>query len=282
MLPLVLLSGGCLSAQSKLAFERLALHQFEDGPVLAATYEFIPGETAWFSCRIAGFQVEKKDDNRHVKLAWEMGVLDPAGVPIEKTRSGRIEETLVPEDKTWQAKFLASFEIPPFAPGGVYRVPVTVKDELTDSQISGQFEFHVRGPSIEPAENLVIRNFHFLQTETDTTAFRPAIYHPGGTLWARFDIAGYKFGDNNRYSVNYGLAILGVPEDGGEPKQLFAQPEAASESKESFYPQRIVPGALSLSLDAGVAAGSYILVVTVHDKIGDGDTEFREGFEVAR
>jgi len=201
---------------------------------------------------------------------------------IEKPRAGRIEENLQPEDKTWQPKFLASFEVPPFAPGGAYHIPVTVKDELAGSEISGQLEFHVRGPSAEPAETLLIRNFRFQQTGDDTTAFRPAIYHPGGTLWVRFDIAGYKYGDNNRFSVDYGLAILGAAEAGAEPKQLFAQPEAASESKESFYPQRIVPGALSLNLDLNVATGMYTFVVTVRDKIGGQSVELREPFEVAR
>ena len=41
-----LLLASALAAAPKLAVERLALHQFEDGPVLNATYEFLPGETA--------------------------------------------------------------------------------------------------------------------------------------------------------------------------------------------------------------------------------------------
>jgi hypothetical protein len=282
---LALFTAGVLGAQPKLAFDRLALHQFEDGPVLAPSYEFLPGETAWFSCRIAGFgseKGEKKDDERRVKIAWQMRVLDPDGVLVEKPRSGRIEESLQPEDKAWRPKFLASFQVPTFAPGGVYRIPVTIRDELAEADLSGQLEFRVRGPSIEPAGALVIRDFRFLQTEDDATPFRPAVYHPGGTLWARFDIAGYKFGDNNRFSVDYGLAILGVTEPDGEPKQLFAQPEAAGESKESFYPQHVVPGMLSLSLDTNVAAGSYTLMVIVHDKIGGESTELRAPFQVER
>jgi hypothetical protein len=282
LLPAGVLFAGIVAAQPKLVLERLALHQFEDGPVLATSYEFLPGETIWFSCRVAGYQSQKKGDNRSVKLSWQMRVLDPSGVAVEKPRAGRIEENLVPEDKTWQPKFLSSFQVPTFAPGGDYKIPVSVKDELGDAEISGQLEFHVRGPVIEPAETLVIRNFRFLQTEDDTTAFRPAVYHPGGTLWARFDIAGYKFGENNQFSVNYGLAILGSAEAGAEPKQLFAQPDAASESKESFYPQRVVPGALSLNLDPNVAVGTYTLVVTVHDKVGDRNAEFREQFQIAR
>jgi len=71
------------------------------------------------------------------------------------------------------------------------------------------------------------------------------------------------------------LAVLNA--DG---KELFAQPEAAAESKESFYPQLIVPGALSLHLDPNVPSATYTLVVTVRDKIGGQTTEQRETFRV--
>jgi hypothetical protein len=94
-------------------------------------------------------------------------------------------------------------------------------------------------------------------------------------LWARFDIVGYKFGDNNRYSVDYELAV-----EDSTGKRLFAQPEAAAELHESFYPQSVVPGELSLSLDKNVVPASYTLVVTLHDKIGDQSWEERRTFQV--
>jgi hypothetical protein len=275
------LSAQTPAAQTKLAFDRLALHQFEDGPVLAPSYEFLPGETVWFSCRIAGFQVEKKGDQRRVKLAWQMRVLDPEGTPLEKPRAGNIEEGLQTEDKDWKPKFLASFEVPTSAPGGVYRIPVTARDEMAGVEISGQLEFKVRAPAIEPASDLTIRDFRFQQTEDDATPFRPAIYRPGGRLWARFDIVGFKFGDNHRYAVSYGLAIQSLA-DPAEPKQVFEQPDAAEEAKESFYPQRVVPGMLSLSLDNTVPPGAYALVITVRDKIGGGSTELRAPYEVEK
>src|ERR1051326_3124890 len=106
----------------------MALHQFEDGPVLAPTYEFLPGETAYFSCRLIGFQAVKQDENQNVKLSWQLDMLDPAGVPIEKTKSGRIETRLLPEDKEWRPKFLASFTVPSFAASGDYKVVVKAQD----------------------------------------------------------------------------------------------------------------------------------------------------------
>ncbi len=265
-----------LGAQTKhLAIERIALHQIEEGPVLANTYEFIPGETAYFSCRLTGYQIEKKDEDQSVKLGWQMRVLDPAGVPLEKDRSGRIEEPILPQDKNWMPKFLSSFTVPPFAASGTYRIPVKVKDEVGGTEVSVELTFRVRGHEVQPSDTLVARNFQFLRSEDDRTGMREAVYHPGSMLWARFDITGFKYGDKNRFAVDYGLAVLR-----GTGEQLFEQPAAAEESKESFYPQRYVPGMLSLTLDQNVAKGSYILVVTVRDKIGNQTWELRQPFQV--
>jgi hypothetical protein len=276
-IPLIfLLTAAALPAASKLAFERLALHQYEDGPLLPESHEFLPGETVWFSARIAGFESQIAGDNRNVKISWQVGITDPAGVAVEAPRTGRLDDSLRTQDKDWVPKFVVSFLLPSFIPGGTYHIPVTVKDELAGSEISGGLEFHVRGESIEPSESFVIRNFRFLRNENDAEALRqPVVYRPGTTLWARFEMAGYKFEANHKFSVGYGLAVLNA--DG---KELFAQPEAAAESKESFYPQLRVPGALSLKLDPNVPAGTYTLVVTVRDKIGGATEEHRETFRV--
>lgn len=275
-IPTLLLTAGVLSGASKLAFERLALHQYEDGPLLPASHEFLPGETVWFSARVAGFESQPAGDNRNVKLSWQVRILDPDGVAVEPSKTGRLDESLRSQDKDWVPKFVVSFLLPSFIPGGTYHIPVTVKDELAGSEISGSLEFHVRAESIEPATSLVIRSFRFLRNETDAEALRqPVVYRPGSTLWARFEMAGYKFEANHKFSVDYGLAVLNA--DG---KELFAQPEAAAESKESFYPQLRVPGALSLKLDPNVPAATYTLVVTVRDKIGGQTAEQRETFRV--
>jgi hypothetical protein len=263
------------AAPAQIAIDRIALHQFEDGPVLPPAHEFLPGETVFFSCRLTGYQVQKNGEESSVKLAWQMRVTDPAGVLLEKEAAGRAEDRILPEDKNWKPKFLHSFVVPPYATGGVYHVVVKVKDEAGNTELNTDLEFHVRGHDLETSPTLVARNFRFLRSEDDAVALEPPVYHPGDVLWARFDITGFRFDANNRFSVEYGLAVLR-----GTGEQLFSQPVAATESNESFYPQRYVPGALSLSLDKNVASGSYILVVTVRDKIGDQTWESREAFRV--
>ena len=272
----ILLSLGAIEGQARLSIDRLEFQQYEDGPSLPANYEFLPGETVWLSCRMGGFHTVQEDNERHVKLSWQLRITDPADVLIDRPLEGKIEDRLFAEDKEWRPKFNVSFQIPPFAVGGIYKIPVRAKDELNGSEVSRILEFSVKAPALFAAETLVIRNFRFLRNEEDVQALRPAVYRPGNTLWAKFDIAGYLLTPgNHKFSVSYGLAILGP--DG---KQVFSQEDAATEEKESFYPQRWVPGGLSLNLDKNVSLASYTLVVLVRDKSKNETTELRELFEV--
>jgi len=273
MLALAFLCAPPPSSAATLAVDRVALHQFDDGPVLPASHEFLPGETVFFSCLLTGYQVDKKDDVGRVKLGWQLRVTDSEGVLLEKEAAGRIEDQVLPQDKNWKPKFGHTFVVPPYASGGVYHVAVKVKDELSGAEVNAPLEFRVRGVAIAPSAELAVRNFRFLRSEDDTITVQ--VFHPGETLWARFDITGYKFAENNRFSVVYGLAVLRT--DG---EQVFAQPVAAMESNESFYPQRYVPGVLSLSLDKAVPAGSYTLMVTVADKTGNQTAEYRGSFQI--
>ncbi len=274
-LALALFAAAALRTQPKLAFDRVALHQFEDGPVLAPDYEFVPGETAYFSCRIRGYATLHKEDRQSVDLSWRMRIVDPAGVPVQEDLSGKIQEEVLPQDKDWRPKFLASFVIPAFAPSGDYHVAVTVRDEVAGSEISTSLAFKVKGHEVQPSDTLAVRNFAMMRAENDPFPMRNPVYRPGEMLWAKFDIVGYKFGENHRFSVSYGLAILDA-----SGRQVFAQPAAASETKESFYPQRYVPGVLSVSLDPNVAKGAYTLVVSVEDKIGNQRFEVKQPFSV--
>lgn len=271
--PAALLSA-TLSAAPELAVQRLALHQYEDGPVLESSYEHLPGETAWFSARVTGFSTEPEGDNRRMHLSWKVEVRDPAGVLVEPQRQGEIKETLLKEDRDWVPKFTLDFMVPSFAPAGEYRIPVTVRDELARAETKAELRFRVRGEPMPTATSVSVRNLRLLARETDRFGLQPAIYRPGSTLFARFDIVGYRLGENNRFSVDYGLAILA-----GE-RQVYAQPEAAAESGEGFYPQRWVPGGFSLNLEEGVAPGLYTLVVTVRDRLSGQTSAAQAQFEV--
>jgi hypothetical protein len=184
-----------------------------------------------------------------------------------------VEARLFSQDKEWTPRAADSFVVPPLAPSGVYRATVTVKDEIGEA--TSTLEFKVRGDKIEPSDTLTGHDVRFLRAENDAVKLRNPTYQPGDTLWVRFDITGYKFGDKNRYDVEYGLTILRA---NGEI--MFTQPIAAKETSESFYPQHFVPGVLSLGLNPDLPKGFYTLVITMRDKIGDQSWESREKFQV--
>jgi hypothetical protein len=270
--------GTALPASAAFSVDRIALHQFEDGPELGPNHIFLPGETVFFSCRLTGYQSAVTGDNqRSVKLSWTLDVTDPSGVPLVPGAKGEIAEPISPQDKNWFPKFLHHFNLPPFAPGGAYHVKVTARDEVAKADLTSQLDFQVRGHAVEPSPVLAARNLRFVKDETDGPPIEPAVYHPGETLWARFDITGYKYGDMNRYSVEYGLAILRESGD-----QVYAQPAAAADSSEGFYPQRYVPGAVSLNLQPNVPEGSYTLVITMADKVGGQTAEARREFRIQK
>jgi hypothetical protein len=271
---------GLLCAAPKLTVERIALHQFEDGTLLDSSYEFLPGETAYFSCRLTGYQVRTVDDDlQDAKLAWSMQVRDPAGALLEPPAQGRIDAELFPEDTNWLPKFLKSFVVPPFAISGEYRISVRVRDEIAGSEVSGELKFRVKGHALDSSNAFAARNVVFLSREDDALGTRSGLYHPGGTAWVRMDVSGYKFADGetekNRFSISFGMAL-----ENADSTKLFSQPDAGTETDASFYPQRYSTGTLTLNLDKNLPAGAYTLVLTIHDKIGDQSYEVRAPFRV--
>ena len=264
-----------------LALQRLALHQYEDGPLVSSTYEYLAGELGWFSARVAGYQREVRGEEQGARLSWEVRVTDPTGVPIQPPQKGSISDLLRREDKDWVPKFSVSFLVPSFAPSGDYRIAVTVKDEVANASIAGEMPFHVRGEALPTPGEFGVRNLRLLARADSRVGMRPAIYQRPGTLFAQFDIVGYQMEAGNRFSVDYRVAIAGAPsEQEPEGRIVYTQPEAQEESGQPFYPRRWITGGFSLNMDAGVPLGAYTLVLTVTDKLGGKTREFREPFEV--
>ena len=266
------LCGAAPPKPKQLAVVRPTLHQFEGGPTLPASFEFLPGDTVFLTFSVSGFQSSEKDE---VRIEYRIEASDPKGVALAAPHSGKVEAELAPEDKNWLPKARHSVLVPPFASSGVYRLSLAVKDLLSGSQAQQEVNFNVRGRQVEPSDTLVVRNFRFLRGEEDTDPLAVAAYRPGDAVWARFEIIGYKYGPKNRVEVSYGVAVL---RPNGE--QLYSEPNAAEEKQESFYPQRYVPGILSLKLDPDIFKGEYTIVLSVRDGVGNQTSELRQAFKI--
>jgi hypothetical protein len=268
---------GVPAAAARLEIVQPALHQYEGGPALTGAVEFFPGDTVFLTFRVSGFELVEKANEESLALEYEIDALDPQGVRLQEKVGGKVSAVVRPEDK--KAKWLPLVEysvlVPPAAPPGEYRLALAVRDVNSGAEARRDVTFRVRGRYVEPSETLVVRNFRFYRSEVDTRPLEVPAYRPGDTLWARFDITGYKLGPNNRFSIDYGLSVLS--ESG---RVLYTQEVAAADERESYYPERYTQGSLSLSLTRDLAKGAYTILLTVRDHLGDQTYQVRQNFFV--
>ncbi len=271
-LALALLPGAARSAPParQLKIVRPLLHQYDGGPPLASGFQFLIGDAIFLTFQIAGYQVS---DESKVDLSYTVAAMDPDGVPFVETVHGKIATQVSPEDKDWMPLVNESAAIPPLAWGGTYRLKLAVEDNLSKRTAKTEIEISVRGRNIEPSQTLTVRNFRFLRTEEDADPLLDAVYHPGDSVWIRFDFTGFRYGPKNHIHVEYGVALVDA-----SGKALFSQPQAASEDEDAFYPKRYLSGALSLNLEKKIQPGPYVVVLTLRDYAGDRTQATRHEF----
>jgi len=267
----------CVAAtpEKKFALVRPALAQTEDGPPVASDYQFLPGETLYFSCLTEGYKKVDKNDKMEIYLTYQIEVKDSRSVLVQPAQDGKVQTTVSPEDKEWLPKIRESVTVPPLADSGEYQILVKMKDELGAVTAESRVRFLVKGRDIEPSDNLIVRNFRFLRTEDDDKPLQLAAYRPGDSVWARFDMTGYKLGEANQFDIEYGLTVLLA--DG---TAAYSEPQAANAKDKTFYPQRYQPGVLNLNLAKDQALGEYTIVLTVRDNLGQQTYETRQKFSV--
>src|SRR5215218_9719214 len=75
------------AADAKLTIHNPSVQSIEDGPSLAPGESYVAGETVYFSCQIAGFQVSQKEK---IALVWDIAVRDAAGAALVPAYSSKI------------------------------------------------------------------------------------------------------------------------------------------------------------------------------------------------
>ena len=244
----------------------------DDGPALDRGASFQPGEVVFFS-----FQVEnyKAGSTGRVQLTGHIEAFDPKGTLIAARDEQVIGTSLSEEDKDWKPKLRSQLQIPSIAPPGNYRIHFDITDEQTHQTVSEYATFAVSGKGVDPSAELAIRNFGFYRTRDDETALRTPAYRAGDMLWVRFDVVGYKYGEQNSIDVSYDVAVFA-----SSGRQLFSQEDAAVEKSQAFYPQPWVPGEFNLTLQSNMNPGVYTLVITAHDAIGNQTASLKADFKV--
>jgi hypothetical protein len=251
---------------------RPLVSQSEDGPTLENGLVFEPGDLVYFSFLVENYKIGATGK---VQLTGHIQAFDPKDIPIAPMDEAVIGTSVSEEDKEWKPKLRSQIQIPSIAPPGNYKIKYDVTDQQTHQMAAGDLVFPVGGKGVEPAAALVIRNFGFYRTQEDESPLKTVAYRAGDMLWVRFDLTGYKHGDQNSIDVTYDVAVFAP---GG--KQLFAQENAAVEKSQAFYPQPWVPGAFNLSLQSNMNPGVYTLAITAHDAMENQMAVTRADFRV--
>jgi hypothetical protein len=270
-------AGAAQAAESQLAVVDAGVQASEDAPFVTTDYRFMPGEYVYFTFQIAGFAIksEERGEVRRISLTYEVETQDANGVALAPSVSDKVQTDLSPEDKNWLPKRRASFLIPSFLAAGEYRVHVTVRDVFGKTEAAANYPFRVGGVGVQASPVLTVQNFGFLRSEGDREPLSVAAYRPGDTVYARFEMVGYKLGPNNAYDLSYGLTVL---RPNGKP--FFQDPKAAELRSDSFYPAQFLPGTIELTTTPDTARGEYVIILTVRDLIGNQTYELKRAFSV--
>lgn len=269
---LILFLSALLCAAPGLEIVRPSISQMEGGTPDPPGFDHVPGETLYFSCRINGYV---KSPEEKIHLTFSVQGFDPKGVALTELYKNEIVEEVSPQDKGWMPKIETEVAIPPLVGSGAYKIVVKVEDVMAKATQELAVPFQVRGHEVAPSDTLVVRNFRFFRNEDDPQALAKASYKPGDGVWAKFDITGYKYGDNNKVDVSYVTSVIAP-----SGKVLWTQPEPAAEQSESFYPKRYVAASFGITLQPNIRPGEYTIAVQVKDAVGSQTHEAKGTFTI--
>ncbi len=265
------------SAENSLAVVNAGVSAAEDAPFVPNDYRFLPGDYVYVAFEITGFAVHssKGDETRTISLSFDVTPQDNQGKSLAPAKTGEIKTELAPEDKNWVPKRRVSFLLPSFLAAGPFRIHIGVKDLIANTESSRDVSFLVGGTKIETSTSLTVENFHFFRTENDRVPLEVAAYSPGDTVYAHFDMAGYGNGPQNRHHLAYSVRVLAP--DG---KPYIDNPDAADLDEGGFYPAQFIPADIALKTGKDSLHGSYVLILTVRDLIGNQRFELKQSFSI--
>jgi len=272
LLPLLFICSMLCSAAPALEVVRPIVAQSDGGVPVPSGYEHVAGETLFFSCRVSGYA---KTPEEKVHVAYSVEAFDPQGVPLTEIYKNEMVTDVAPQDKAWMPKIATEIQIPPLVGAGTYKILIKIEDMVANAKAELSVPFVVRSKAVQPSDTLVARNFQFFRGEEDAQPIEKIVYRGGDSVFARFDIIGFKYGDKNRIDVSYLTSVISP-----SGKVLWTQPEPAVEQSESFYPKRYVVASMGITLLAKTTPGEYKIAVTITDAVGKQTYETKQTFTV--
>ena len=270
-------TGQAHDGDNPLAIVDGGVQRSEDAPFAPRDFEFLPGEYVYFTFRIAGFKTKANEttETKSLSLEYEVTPMDANHVALTAPDLGKITGDLSSEDKNWTPKRRTSFLLPSYVAAGAFSIHVVVRDLFAKTEAARDYPFQMGGLHIGAAPAIRAESLEFLRNEDDANALDLPAYAPGDTVWARFEMIGFRNGDGNKYRLSYGVKVLRP--DG---KLFLDEPKAAQIASDSFYPAQFVPGALQITTPKNAAHGSYELTLTVRDLVANQTFDLKRAFTI--
>lgn len=266
-----------VAADHNLEILDAGVQRSEDAPFAPAEFQFFPGDYLYFRFQVSGYAIETdpKTEVRKLSLSYEITPQDSKGIALTPAVSGKIVDELSSEDKNWTPKRRTSFLLPSFVAAGDFTIHITVKDLIANTSTERDLPFHIGGVHIVPSSGIAIQNFQFFRNEDDKDPVELAAYRPGDTVFARFDMAGFQVGPENKYHLAYGVTVLRP--DG---KPYLEQPSAAELADVSFYPAQFLSGNVNVITAKNSARGDYLMILTARDLVSSRTYQVKRSFSL--
>jgi hypothetical protein len=263
--------------ESPLQILAAGVESSEDAPFVSSDFDFLPGDYVHLQFQISGYAVKGAEDSdvRKMSLTYEISPQDAKGVPLAPPVTGVIKDELTAEDKNWTPKRRAAFLLPAFLAAGEFRLHLNVRDMIANTSAERDLPFHIGGVVVVPSTTLTVQDFQFLRKEDDSEPLEVPAYSPGDTVYARFNITGFRLQPANEYHLSYGLTV-----NRPDGKVYLNEQSAAELSNQSFYPVAFVPGAIGVTTSRSSARGQYVLLLEVRDVAGSQTYRLKRAFTI--
>ncbi len=257
------------AATGELRVAYTSYSRYGGGAPMPQPITFLPGDQVVLRAKIAGFRTaELSYQEYRVKLSYEVSAVDFRGLVIGKTKKGELDEPVHKEDKEWLPTLEYKFLIPPLAEYGAAHVRLRIRDEVSQKETAYEESILVNGKRLPALASVGVINFGFYRRQEDASALPSGVYRPGDTLWAKFDVAGFRIEADNHFHAECDVQVRDA-----EGKVLFAQPNAISRDAKPDYPERYLPGIFSLEIRPGTPKGQYAIAVISRDQLSGQSSE---------
>ncbi len=176
-------------ASQALSIVNLALVEEEGGPE-RPDVRFKPGQKVYARFQVVGFGT---DSQGQAELFFDVVALDPEGLRLYENWRPTFRGS--PPNPKDPIPATMELEIPGFAPAGVYKLVIKVKDAVKDVDAELVREFSVGPTQVVAPRGLEVRDFVFSASE-DGPALARAQVQAGQRLYMAFKVAGMVFRDD--------------------------------------------------------------------------------------